>query len=110
MPGKRYMPAAERLVSIEFSAADDVARVYTAQRPWITRLKKNPAAVLIDEGREGSTPWAVFQVPKELISVRRKRRETRPLSPEERAERKARLTPGRTGVRDKKRRKRRSEP
>jgi hypothetical protein len=63
----------ERETIITLNDEDGFVEVYTAQRPWITRLKKNPAAELVDEGKHMGSTWAKFRVPKELISVRSKR-------------------------------------
>jgi hypothetical protein len=43
----RRAPHAVPLDAI-FNDEDDVAYIYTAQRPIITKLKKSPAAVLIE--------------------------------------------------------------
>jgi pimeloyl-ACP methyl ester carboxylesterase len=64
------LTAPERETIIGFSDGEDIAQVYTAQRPVITRLKKNPAAVLADEGVYEGSPWARFTIPASLISFR----------------------------------------
>jgi hypothetical protein len=64
----------ERETVIILTDADELAVVYTAQRAVITRLKKNAAARLIEEGRVGRSPWATFELPKRFISFRSKRR------------------------------------
>jgi hypothetical protein len=68
---------AERETVITTSDADEVLTIWTAQRPIITKLKKNPAARLIDEGRHDGTAWAEFELPAALLSFRSKRM-TRP--------------------------------
>jgi hypothetical protein len=65
---------AERETVITFNDAEETAEVYTHQRPVITKLKKNPAATLIDEGVFETTPWAHFQIPKQFVSFRGKAR------------------------------------
>ena len=72
------LSAPERETVITFNDEDDVARVYTAQRPWITKLRKNPSARLIEEGKHAGSAWVTFEVPKELLSVRTGRRKGRP--------------------------------
>ena len=72
------LTAAERETIITLNDEDETAEVWTAQRPWITKLKKNPAATLLEEGKHDGSIWARFEVPKELISVRSKRRTGRP--------------------------------
>lgn len=64
----------ERETTIVFSDSTEVAEVYTAQRPMITKLKRNPAATLIEEGRSGTSPWARFEINASLISFRSKQR------------------------------------
>ena len=83
------MPA-ERETIITFNDEDDGAHIWTAQRPWITRLKKNPAAVLLDEGRHDGSAWAAFEVPKELLTIRSKK-VRRVLTPQQRKAAAARL-------------------
>jgi len=42
----------ERETIITVNDEDGSAEIYTAQRPWITKLRKNPAATLIEYGDE----------------------------------------------------------
>jgi hypothetical protein len=80
--------APERETVIVLNDADELATVYSAQRPVINRLKKNPAARLVNEGRYGRSRWAEFELPKRFVSFRSKRRV---FSAEERARRGAAL-------------------
>jgi hypothetical protein len=64
------LSAAERETVIVMTDEDGFAEIYTAQRRWITKLKKNPAATLVVEGKHDGSAWARFEVPKELVSVR----------------------------------------
>jgi hypothetical protein len=82
------LTAPERETVIVMSDADELARVYTAQRPVITRLKKNRAARLLEEGRFEGSQWARFELPKSFVSFRSKQRV---LSDEERQRRSAAL-------------------
>ena len=91
------LTAPERETIITLNDEDDVAHIYTAQRPWITRLKKNPAATLLSEGKSGSSPYAEFEIDKSLISIRSKRTKL-DLSPEEREARAQRLRAARNTV------------
>lgn len=75
---------AERETVITFNDEDETAHVWTAQRPVITKLRKNPSAVLLEEGRHDGTAWARFELPASLVSFRSKRMS---LSPEERKRR-----------------------
>jgi hypothetical protein len=72
------LSAPERETIITLNDEDDTAEIWTAQRPWITKLKKNPAATLLEEGKHDGSAWARFEVPRELIGVRSKRRIGRP--------------------------------
>jgi hypothetical protein len=64
------LTAPERETVITMTDADGVAEIYTAQRPIITKLKKNPAATLLEEGKFEGPAWARFELPKALISFR----------------------------------------
>lgn len=79
------LTAAERETIITLNDEDGHAEIWTAQRPIITRLKKNPSAVLLAEGKDGGSAWAQFQLPADLVSFRSKqiRRE---LTEQQRAE------------------------
>jgi hypothetical protein len=68
------LTAAERETVIIFNDEDEVALVQSAQRPVISKLRRNPAARLVEEGRVGSSVWAVFEIPKSLVSFRSKER------------------------------------
>ncbi len=84
------LTAAERETVITMNDEDKVAAIWTAQRPVITKLKKNPSAVLIEEGNFDGSVWARFELPAGLISFRsvKVRRE---LTEEQRAEASARM-------------------
>jgi hypothetical protein len=89
------LTAAERETIITMNDEDDSADIWTAQRPIITKLKKNPAAVLTEEGKHGSTVWARFTLPAGLISFRSVRVK-RELTEEQKAEMTARLRAARS--------------
>lgn len=76
------LTAPERETIITFNDEDDTALIYTAQRRIITRLKKNEAATLIEEGVHDGSVWARFEMPAQLISFR-STRVKRELSEEE---------------------------
>jgi hypothetical protein len=84
------LTAPERETVIQFDDELDVATIHTHQRRIITKLKKNPSARLLEEGRFDGTAWARFELPKELVSFR-SARVKRVLTDEQRAERAARL-------------------
>jgi len=79
---------------VSFNDAEEMALVFTHQRRVITRLKKNPSAVLLEEGVFERSRWARFALPKNLISFRSKKRV---FSEQERAKRAARLAAARNG-------------
>ncbi|QEC49274.1 hypothetical protein FSW04_17940 [Baekduia soli] len=64
----------ERETIVNGSDADSTLSVWTAQRKIITKLKKNPAATLVDEGKHEGSAWAQFEVPADLLTFRTKRR------------------------------------
>src|SRR5262245_48657522 len=66
------LTAPERETVINWSDDDDTAHVFTWQRRVITKLKRNPSAVLIAEHTFGSTVGAEFEIPANLISFRSK--------------------------------------
>jgi hypothetical protein len=68
------LTALERETVITLNDEEGFAEIYTSQRPWITRLSKNPSAELLEEGRFEGSKWAKYKVPKGLISVRAKSR------------------------------------
>lgn len=80
--------APERETVIRLNDEEEFATVYSAQPAVITRLKKNPAARLVDEGRVGRSRWAEFQLPKAFVSFRSK---VRTFNGEERRRRAAAL-------------------
>jgi hypothetical protein len=73
---------------------DETAHVYTAQRSWITKLKRNPAATLLEEGTHDGSAWARFELPKGLVSFR-STRVKRELTEEQREELRERMAKAR---------------
>jgi hypothetical protein len=65
---------AERETIIGWSEADDLARIYTASRKVITKLRAS-GATLTEEGTFEGTAWARFEIPWDLITFRSARRE-----------------------------------
>ncbi len=64
------LTAEERETIINMNDAGDIAYVYTEQRPIITKLKKNTAATLIEEGKHDGSAWARFELPASFVSFR----------------------------------------
>jgi hypothetical protein len=90
------LTAPERETVVTLNDEDDFAEIWTAQRPRITALKKNVAAVLLEEGKYGSSVWAKFRLPAELVSFRSKRTR-RDLSDEQREQLRQRMKQVRAG-------------
>jgi pimeloyl-ACP methyl ester carboxylesterase len=84
----------ERETIIGMSDGGELAQVYTAQRKVITRLKNNPAAVLVEEGTHDGSAWARFTIPVGLVSFRQTK-VRRELTEEQRAAAAERLRRGR---------------
>ena len=68
------LTAPERETVITFSDEDDTATVHMHQRKIITKLKNNPAAVLIEDLSFDGTAGAVFQLSAWAISLPSKKR------------------------------------
>lgn len=64
------LTAPERETVITTSDDDDTLDIWTAQRPVITKLRRNPAATLVSEGSHGSAAWARFTLPADLLTFR----------------------------------------
>jgi hypothetical protein len=64
------LTAPERETIVTLNDEDETAEVWTAQRPVITKLKRNPAATLLEEGTHDGSAWARFELPKGLVSFR----------------------------------------
>ena len=84
------LTAAERETIVNFNDGEETAYVYTAQRRIITKLRRNAAAVLVEEGHFEGTAWARFELSAALISFRSVRVK-RELSDEQRAELRERM-------------------
>lgn len=64
---------AERETVISFNDEDEVAEIWTAQRPRITQLKNNPSATLVEENTHDGSAWARFTIPANCVSFRKER-------------------------------------
>jgi hypothetical protein len=81
---------AEQETIVNLNEAEDVAYIYTSQPKIIGRLKRNPAADLVEEGRFERSPWARFTIPAQLVSFHSVVR-TYELTEEEKQERRDRM-------------------
>lgn len=73
------LTAYERETVININDQDEFAIVVTYQRTMITKLRRNPAAELIEQFDHNGSPGARFKIPAKLVSIRN------PLSEETRA-------------------------
>lgn len=53
----------ERETIINASDGDQTVKIWTAQRRYITRLRRNPTFTEIATGFHGNTEWAEFTIP-----------------------------------------------
>lgn len=60
----------ERETVILMDDSTDLCTIYSHQQRVITKLRNNPAAKLIEEGRHGTTAFARFELPVKLLSFR----------------------------------------
>jgi hypothetical protein len=58
--------AEERETVVNATDADDVVRVWSAQRTYITALRKSPSFTEIRCGVADGTEWAEFTIPRAL--------------------------------------------
>ncbi len=73
----KFLTPIERETSIIFNDAEDTATIVTYMRPIITKLKKNPNAILVEEWYFGKTIGAEFTIPANLIRFGTTRKATR---------------------------------
>jgi len=57
------LTAAERETVIRTSDDDKLVHIWTAQRRFITRMRKNSQFTEVDSGTHGTTEWAEFTIP-----------------------------------------------
>lgn len=67
------LTAYERETVIDFNDQDEFAYVTTYQRTMLTKLRRNPAAELIETFETEGSPGARFKVPAKLVSIRNPR-------------------------------------
>lgn len=61
----RGLVPAERETVILSNDHDPTVRIWTAQRKYISRLRKNAKVIEIRTGYYGTTEWAEFEIPKD---------------------------------------------
>ena len=57
------LSAAERETTVTTTDADDVVRIWTAQRRYLGRLRRHPSYTEVKSGTHGGTEWAEFTIP-----------------------------------------------
>lgn len=62
------LSAPERETIVTVSDADDLVRIWSAQRRHITRMRRNAQFTQIRTGFHGTTEWAEFTVPADRWS------------------------------------------
>ena len=72
------LTADERETTITWCDADDKVLIYTAQRPMLSALSKNPSAVLVEAGMSGTSAWARYEIPVGLVTIRKGRKSGAP--------------------------------
>lgn len=65
--------APERETLIQLDDDSELARIWTAQRPVITKLRKHPGFTEVASGSYGSSPWAEFTAPADRFTFSLKR-------------------------------------
>jgi hypothetical protein len=67
------LTAYERETVILMSDGDDTALITTWQKPLITKLRRNPAAEIVEIQHDSGSTGVTFRLPAKLISVRNPR-------------------------------------
>lgn len=57
------MNVEERETTVNASDGDNFVRIWTAQRKFITKLRKHPKATEVDTGFVDGSEWASFTIP-----------------------------------------------
>ena len=84
--------AAERETVINASDGDGLVRIYTMQRRYIGRLRRNPKFTLIGEGvHNDGAVWAEFTIPASDWTPTSGAKRNNSLTPDQRASAAARL-------------------
>lgn len=61
----RNLEPEERETVVNTTDADTEVRIWTAQRVYITKLRRHPRVTELRSGFHGSTEWAEFTVPRD---------------------------------------------
>ena len=85
------MTAPERETTVVSTDVDDVVTIETAQRRYLTRLRKNPSFTEVAAGSYEGTEWARFTIPSRDWSPATGAKRKRNLTDEQREELRDRL-------------------
>lgn len=96
MPTVQSLSAAERETVVTTNDESDIVTVWTAQRRFITKMRRNPNFTEVRSGSYGTTEWAEFTVPAERWSPLGVRRQNS-LTEQQRDEARTRLASVRRG-------------
>jgi hypothetical protein len=81
----------ERETIVNASDGETIVRIWTAQRRFITRLRRSPRFTEVATGHDGATEWAEFTIPADLWTPTSGAKRSRTYSDKERNEASARL-------------------
>lgn len=83
------LTAAERETTVTISDEDRTARIWTARRKDITKLRRNPKAIEVASGYHEGSEWAQFEVPGDewnpASGIKRRSKEMTPAQRQEAA-------------------------
>lgn len=75
----------ERETTVTISDEDRTARIWTARRKDITKLRRNTKAIEVASGHHEGTEWAQFEIPNdEWNPASGIKRKTKPMTPAQR--------------------------
>lgn len=89
---------AERETTITSTDFDDKVRIWTCQRRYLTRLRRNPSFTQTKTGFFGTTEWAEFIIDANSWNPASGAKRSRNLSPEQRKQTAARLAAARASL------------
>ena len=90
------LTAPERETTIISTDGDDLVTIETAQRRYLTRLRKNPSFLEVATGTYEGTEWARFTIPARDWNPASGAKRKRSLTDEQRGELRDRLANART--------------
>lgn len=74
----------ERETVINASDGDSLIRIWTAQRTYITKMRKNAAFIEVASGRYEGSEWAAFEIAASQWSPLGVKAKRKPMTPEQR--------------------------